>query len=154
MPPPAMTGGSAGPCKAWLAASTHVGGRPTAMDERDDLDPTAAPKMPHRRPYTVHVSEAIEYQGWVLATDVDDADDQARRLLDDGGSATDRGHGDIVRFDREVIANDADEVCWQCRTDPHYPNPACPPPPPRLDRRQAADPTPGVPFPRVPDPPP
>ena len=119
------------------------------MDERDDLDPTAAPRVPHRRPYTVHVSEAIEYQGWVLATDVDDADDQARRLLDDGGSATDRGHVDIVRFDREVIANDAAEVCWQCRTDPQHPNPACPHPPPGRDRRQATEPTRVDPIRRV-----
>lgn len=104
------------------------------MNERRDLGPTGGQTLPGRRPYTVQVSEAIEYQGWVMATGVDDADDQARRLLDDGGSATGRGHLDIVRFDREVVADDADEVCWSCRTDPRHPNPACPHPPPGQER--------------------
>ena len=108
------------------------------MGERPDLEPTGDPTAPGRRPYTVHVSEAIEYQGWVLATGVDDADDQARRLLDDGGSATGRGHLDIVGFDREVIANDAAEVCWQCRSDPRHPNPACPHPPPAKEQPPVA----------------
>ncbi len=92
---------------------------------RCDLTLTPVPTVPQLRPYTVHVSEAIEYQGWVLATDVNDADDEARRLLDDGGTATGRGHLDIVHLDREVMANDAAEVCWQCRTDPRQPNPTC-----------------------------
>ena len=108
------------------------------MGERRDLDPTGGRSAPARRPYTVHVSEAIEYQGWVLATGVDDADDQARRLLDDGGSATGRGHLDIVRFDREVMANDAAEVCWNCGTDPRHPNSGCPHPPPGQGQPLAA----------------
>ncbi len=99
--------------------------------------PTTAP-VPRRRPYTVHVSDAIEYQGWVLATDADDADDEARCLLDDGGHATGRGHLDLVRPDRDVMANDAAEVCWRCRTDPSQPNPACPHPPPGGAERLAA----------------
>ncbi len=111
------------------------------MNERRDLEPTGGQTVPGRRPYTVQVSEAIEYQGWVLATGVDDADDQARRLLDDGGSATGRGHLDILRFDREVMANDADEVCWSCGTDPRHPNPACPHPPPGQERPPLAEPT-------------
>jgi len=87
------------------------------MTDRDDREPTGGQIAPgRRRPYTVKVSEAIEYQGWIMATDIDDADNQARRLLDDGGSATGRGHLDIVRFDCEVMANDAAEVCWQCGT--------------------------------------
>ena len=109
------------------------------MGERCDLEPTGGRTAPSRRPYTVQVSEAIEYQGWVLATGVDDADDQARRLLDDGGSATGRGHLDIVRFDREGMANDAAEVCWQCLTDPRHPNPACPHPAPGQDQPLAAE---------------
>ena len=106
--------------------------------QRCDLELTAVPTAPQRRPYTVHISEAIEYQGWVLATDADNADDEARRLLDDGGYATGRGHLDVVRLDREVMANDAAEVCWRCRTDPRQPNPACPHPAPGQGGRVAA----------------
>jgi hypothetical protein len=86
------------------------------------------PTLPYRRPYTVHVAEAVEYQGWVLATDATDADEQARRLLDDGGRATGRGHLELVGVDREVMATDAAELCWQCRSNPQHPNPACPHP--------------------------
>src|SRR2546430_2506772 len=129
-----MTGRPAPACAAQAGTSPRAGGRGAAMGERPDLEPTGDPTSPGRRPYTVHVSEAIEYQGWVLATGVDDADHQARRLLDDGASATGRGHLDIVGFDREVIANDAAEVCWQCRSDPRHPNPACPHPPPAKEQ--------------------
>src|SRR5437773_10738096 len=109
------------------------------MTDRDDREPTGGQTAPGRRRYTVQVSEAIEYQGWIMATDIDDVDNQARRLLDDGGSATGRGHLDIVRFDREVMANDAAEVCWQCGTDPRHPNPACPHPPPGQDQPMAGE---------------
>jgi len=92
------------------------------------------------------VSETVDYQGWVMATDEDDADDEARQLLADGGTATGRGHLGIIHLDRDVMADAAAHTCWQCRTDPREPNPACPhptahpagptPPPPAV----AADP--------------
>src|SRR6266545_1022559 len=68
-----MTGRPATACSVRSGMSTRVGGWRAAMGERRDLDPTGGRSAPARRPYTVHVSEAIEYQGWVLATGVDDA---------------------------------------------------------------------------------
>jgi len=125
-------------CQAYDAGETHTPCPCPGTDiivcphcgRRCDLHLPPVPTLPQRRPFAVLVSEAIEYQGWVLATDADDADDEARRLLDDGGSATGRGHLDIVHLDRDVMTNDAAEVCWQCRADPRRPNPACPHPTP------------------------
>jgi hypothetical protein len=90
-----------------------------------DLQPTPVPTLPQRRPFAVLVSEAVAYQGWVMATDADNAGEEAGHLLDDGGTATGRGRLNIVHLDRDVIANDAAQVCWRCRTDPNQPHPSC-----------------------------
>ncbi|MEJ3741784.1 hypothetical protein WEI85_00580 [Actinomycetes bacterium KLBMP 9797] len=106
--------------------------------QRCDLELAAVATYPQRRPYAVSVSEQIEYAGWVLATDPDDADDEARRLLAQGLRDSVSGHLDVVRVDREVAANDASEVCWRCRTDPRQPHPDCTHPSPRGDSIRTA----------------
>lgn len=91
--------------------------------QRCDLDLAAVATYPQRRPYAVQVSETVDYTGWVLATDPDDADDQAHDLLAGNNSTT--GRLDVTRRVVDVMANDAREVCWVCRTDPKVPNPTC-----------------------------
>jgi hypothetical protein len=49
-----------------------------------DLELAAVATYPQQRPHTVQVTETVDYTGWVLAVDPDDADDQAHRLLAEG----------------------------------------------------------------------
>src|SRR5690606_35927654 len=93
--------------------------------QRCHLALTDVPTHPQRRPYAVHVSQTAEYHGWVLAFDVDNADAVTRQLLDSDVQDSRGGRLELVRLDREVMANDAARVCWRCRTDPRKPNRAC-----------------------------
>ena len=97
---------------------------------RCDLELPAVATYPQQRPYTVQVFEAVDYAGWVLAVDPNDADDQAHRLLADGNQNDSIGQLDVIHRDMHVMANDAREVCWRCRTNPGTPNPLCPHPAP------------------------
>lgn len=108
-------------------------GRPDplpALRGRCTLELTAVPTYPQVRPYTVQVSENVDYAGWALAVDPDDADDQARRLLAEGNQNSRIGQLDVIHRDLQVMANDAREVCWRCRTNPSMPHSACPHPAP------------------------
>jgi hypothetical protein len=98
--------------------------------QRCDLGLAAVATYPQQRPHAVQVTETVDYTGWVLAVDPDDADDQAHRLLAEGNQNPGIGHLDVIHRDVEVMANDARDTCWQCRTDPNVPHPACPHPAP------------------------
>jgi hypothetical protein len=114
--------------------------------QRCDLELAAVAIYPQQRPHAVRVSETVEYAGWVLAVDPDDADEQSHRLLTGGNQNPSIGHLDVIRRDLEVIANDAAVVCWRCRTDPRQPNPACPHPAPRSGLRTASTSAPALIF--------
>jgi uncharacterized protein YbaR (Trm112 family) len=106
--------------------------------QRCTLHLTEVPTYPQPRRYAVHLSQHADYRGWVLAVDADDADDVARDLLDAGAGDDRRGHLELVRLDRQVMANDATQLCWRCRTDPRQPNPACAHPRPEPAPARAA----------------
>jgi hypothetical protein len=98
--------------------------------QRCDLDLAAVATYPQQRPHAVQVTETVDYTGWVLAVDPDDADDQAHRLLAEGNQNPGIGHLDVTHRNVEVMANDARDTCWRCRTDPNIPHPTCPHPAP------------------------
>lgn len=106
--------------------------------QRCDLELATVATYPQQRPHTVRVTETVEHAGWVLAVDPADADEQTHRLLTGGNQNPNIGHLDVIRRDLTVMANDARELCWRCRTDPRQPNPACPHPAPRSGRRTAS----------------
>lgn len=99
--------------------------------QRCDLDLPAVATYPQQRPYAVRVSETVDYTGWVLATDPDDADDHAHELLA-GDAAV--GRLDVIHRVVDVMANDAREVCWRCGT----PGRACVHPVPAASTRGSA----------------
>ncbi len=78
-------------------------------DEVCDLRLPEVPAIARRRHFTVTVSDATEYRGWVLATDPDDAESIAVEMIAEGALDTDGGHLDVVHLVREADAAPGDD---------------------------------------------
>jgi hypothetical protein len=94
-------------------------------DEVCDIRLPDVPTIAARRHFTVTVSDATDYRGWVLAADADHAQNIALEMIAERVLDTDGGNLAVAHLDREVSAFPATDVCWQCGEDPRLPHPRC-----------------------------